>query len=100
MIQTDRCDHTGNRILHSSSRIHSSAQSCFQSHIINTCICKDHHPHQKKHLKISRMIAAFCNQFIRKYLYFLKGLQESIIINIHLIDLEAFIDLHQMRRSK
>ena len=51
-------------------------------------------------LKISRMIAAFCNQFIRKYLYFLKGLQESIIINIHLIDLEAFIDLHQMRRSK
>ena len=49
------------------------------------------------------MIAAFCNQFIRKYLYFLKGLQESIIINIHLIDLKTMIrtneDMELLRQT-
>ena len=46
------------------------------------------------------MIASLCHQFICQCLHLMKGLQKCIIINIHLIDLKTFIDLHQMGRGK
>ena len=100
VIQTDGSDHAGYRILHCRSCIQSSPKSCLQSHIIHTSLSEDHHSHKEQHLKISRMVASLCHQLICQRLHSLKSLQKCLILNIHLIDLKTFINLHQMGRGK
>ena len=100
MVEADGSDHTSCRILHCCGSIQTSAKACLQCYIIYTGFCKDHHSHQKKCLKIGRMITSFRNQLIGKCLYFLKGTKEGIVINHFLIDLKSLIDLHQMGRCK
>ena len=100
VVKAYGCDHAGCRIFHCCGRIQTAAKTSLQRYIIHACICKDHHSHKEKCLKICRMIISLCNQLICKFLYFQKCCKESIIVDDLLIDLKSLVDLHQMRRCK
>ena len=100
MIQTDRGDHTDQRIPYRVGGIQSSSQSGFQHNIIYLFFLKDQHTHQKQKFKIGRMVFSFFHQRICQFLHTTESLQKNFVRDHHFIDLKAFIDLYQMRGCK
>ena len=100
MVEADGCQNGHHRMSYGVGRIQASAQACLQHQVFHACLLENHHSNQEQQLKIRGMRITLLLHDAYAVHHLMKSLKEGLVGYLLLIDDEALIDIHQMRRCE